>query len=676
MSDQPGLSGHQPGFDLSFRARLILSMCALVLLTGAIVFFVAIYGARLNIQALTTTLFQNVSSHAASQTQDFVLRAAPVAQSLEQLSNQGLHLDSPDLLAPQLLAFLKGNPGLTWVIYADETGRYVGATRDTNGQYHIEKRPTANGKTHVSDQLVLPDGSLQLVREDTSSTYDARTRPFYTLAKSSGQLTWTAPYMFFTQKIPGISCVIPVKNPDGSFRGVFSVEFDLNALSKFVTTLTVSENSRVFLFTPDQTLLAHPNLRNLTAKSADSGKMLTLADTGDPIVDAFRQHLQPAHLQRGSSLESDDFHFFPFMHADTRYLASTTVFSIGGGQTWIVGAVAPESDFLAGVWRTRLLYIAAAAFALLLAVVLAAITARRFSRPIRSVITFMNAVGAGDLDARADFKGGLEFRLLSNALNNMLVDLRERLLLRNSLKIAMDVQQSLLPASDPVSPLLDISGKSHYCDQTGGDYYDFIDVTSLAPDSLLIAVADVMGHGLPSALVMATARAALRTCAQKEQCLAQIMTRTNQVLSADNRHKRFVTLSLLLIDAQSRQVRWASAGHDPALVFNPASGLFTELEGGDIPLGLMEGTLYEEYISTPLPENAVMVIGTDGVWEMFNENKKQYGKARLQAVIHDNHTKTAAQIGAALEADLKAYRGKANPIDDVTFVIIKFLPPT
>ncbi len=663
---------HKPGFDLTFRARLMLSMCVLVLLTGAIVFLVAIYGARKNTHALTTTLFQNVSDHAASQTRDFIQRAAPVAQSLEQLSNQGLHLDNSDLLAPQLLAFLKGNPGLTWVIYADETGRYVGATRDPNGNYHIEKRPTANGKAHVSDQLVLPDGSLQLVREDTTSTYDARTRPFYTLAKSKGQLAWTAPYMFFTQKIPGISCVVPVKHPDGSFRGVFSVEFDLNALSKFVNTLSVSENSRIFLFTPDQTLLAHPNLRNLTAKSATSGKMLTLADTGDPFVEVFRQHLQPAHLQPGSSLETDEFHFFPFKHDGTHYLASTTVFSIGGGQTWVVGAVAPESDFLAGVWRTRVLYIAAAAFALLLAIVLAGITARRISRPIRSVITFMNAVGAGDLDGKADFKGGLEFRLLSNALNNMLVHLRERLHLRSSLKIAMDVQQSLLPASDPVSPLLDVAGKSNYCDQTGGDYYDFIDVTALPPDFLLVAVADVMGHGLPSALVMATARAALRTCAQKESCLAQIMTRTNQVLSADNRHKRFVTLSLILIDAPSRKVRWASAGHDPAIVYHPASDAFTELEGGDIPLGIMEGTRYEEYISAPLPENAVMVIGTDGIWEMFNEDQKQYGKPRLQAVIRDHHAKTAAQIGAALEADLKSFRGSATPADDVTFVIIKF----
>jgi phosphoserine phosphatase RsbU/P len=302
--------------------------------------------------------------------------------------------------------------------------------------------------------------------------------------------------------------------------------------------------------------------------------------------------------------------------------------------------------------------------------------ARRISRPVQSLIAFMQRVGAGDLEARADFHGGREFRELSTALNQMIGDLRERLRLLHSLDVAMSVQQSLLPAANPVSPLLDIAGRSQYCDQTGGDYYDFIDIATLSPSSLLVAVGDVTGHGIPAALVMATARAALRTSALREDSLADLMTRTNQVLSVDNRHHRFMTLSLMMIDAQTRVVRWASAGHDPAIVFDPNTDSFRELDGGDVPLGIVEDTRYEEYTCDPLPPSSVLVIGTDGIWEMFDETKQQYGKERLQMVVRRHHDDTAAQIGAALEADLATFRGIRTPTDDVTFVIVKFVAPS
>jgi sigma-B regulation protein RsbU (phosphoserine phosphatase) len=430
----------------------------------------------------------------------------------------------------------------------------------------------------------------------------------------------------------------------------------------------------VFLFTPDQTLLAHPNQRDLTGKGVrGAGAMLTLADTGDPLVDVFRQHLRPQYLH-GS--RADEFHSFQFDHDGVGYLASTTVFPIGDGQSWVVGAVAPQSDFLAAVWRTRWLSLGAAAAALCIAALLAAAMARRVANPVHSLIGFMRRVGDGDLDARAEFHGGgREFRQLSVALNRMIADLRERLHLRNSLQIAMEVQKSLLPANDPTPPLLDVAGRSDYCDETGGDYFDFIDVSALSPHALLVAVGDVMGHGIPSALVMATARAALRTNALRKDGLADLMTRTNQVLAADNRHNRFITLSLLLIDAESRVVKWASGGHDPAIVFDPGSRTFRELEGGELPLGISEDVEYQEYRSDPLPAGSVLVIGTDGVWEMFNEQGDQYGKERLQAVMQAHHASPSAQIAAALEADLKEFRGVVNPKDDVTFVIVKFREP-
>jgi sigma-B regulation protein RsbU (phosphoserine phosphatase) len=174
---------------------------------------------------------------------------------------------------------------------------------------------------------------------------------------------------------------------------------------------------------------------------------------------------------------------------------------------------------------------------------------------------------------------------------------------------------------------------------------------------------------------MATARAALRANVLRKDRLADLMTRTNQVLASDNRHNRFMTLSLLLIDAEKRVVKWASGGHDPPIVYDPGPQTFRELDGGDMPLGVMEDVQYEEFESDPLPADSVLVVGTDGVWEMFDEQQKQYGKERLQGVMRAHHASSAAEIAAALEADLKRFRGAVNPCDDVTFVIVKFRPP-
>lgn len=648
----------------------MLSSCALVLLTGVIILVVADRGSRAGTQTLADELFKNVSQDAVAQTRDYVLSAAPVAESLARLSGKGLVINDLDQLAPQLLAFLEANPGLTWVLYGDESGDYTGATRLRNGEVHIERTHITNGHTHLTDYLVQPNGSWKIDKQDNNSGYDPRARPFYILAKQRGKLSWTPPYMFFTQGVPGISCVIPVYRVPGQLRGVFSVEFDLNALSKFVGNLTISQHSRVFLFTPNLILLAHPNLTDIEGKGVKGkGALLTLAETGDTLVEAFRKHLPSEYTH---SAGNEKYHFYEFDHDGESYMASTTVFPIGDGQSWVVGAIAPEADFLASVWRTRWLALWAAAVTLLLTALMAALLSRHISQPVQSLITFMNRVGAGDLQARADFHGGREFRQLADALNRMIVDLRERLQLRHSLDVAMEVQQSLLPESDPISPRLDIAGRSIYCDQTGGDYYDFIDVAPLSPSTMLIAVGDVMGHGIAAALLMASARAALRSSAMRSGSLGTLLTHTNAVLAKDNRHNRFMTLALIEINSESGAITWASAGHDPPIIYEPRTDTFHEPDGGDLPLGVADAVQFEDYSAPPLTTGCIMAIGTDGVWEMHNEHNELYGKERLRQVVRDQRTKTAKEIAAALEADLASFRGKRSPLDDVTFVIMKY----
>ena len=134
-----------------------------------------------------------MSGHAVTHTRGFVLRAAPLVESLQHLGDKGLALDEPDRLARQLLAFLEGNPGLSWVSYGDEAGTFTGVYRPPEGGLRINQSRIVEGRTRLVEHDVLPDGSWRLARQEEDSGYDPRTRPFYQKAKQQGRLVWMPP---------------------------------------------------------------------------------------------------------------------------------------------------------------------------------------------------------------------------------------------------------------------------------------------------------------------------------------------------------------------------------------------------------------------------------------------------------------------------------------------------
>jgi sigma-B regulation protein RsbU (phosphoserine phosphatase) len=654
-----------PGRGLGFRSKLVLGVCGLVLATGALVLWLAHRSAKAGTEVLTQSVFREVSGRAVTHTRAFVLRAAPVVESLALLADHGLAVDDPDLLTPQLLAVLKANPGLSWVSYSDVSGRFTGAYRTPEGGLRITRSRILNGKTRLVEHDVLPDGTRKLFKSDDDSGYDPRVRPFYVQAKRAGRLVWLPPYVFYWQWVPGITCAVPVKTAAGELRGVLTADFDLNALSDFVAGLSVSEHSRVFLFTSDEVLLAHPDRRGVSG-TRETAKLFTLEDAGEPLVDSYRANLKPEHL---SPTDGHDFHHFEFRHDDTDYLGSATTFRVGDDLVWVVGVVAPKSDFVGDVWRTQALALAAAGAAVLAAVALVFVLASAVSRPVTALTRFVHRVGGGDLDAKADIGDWAEFRELSAALNRMIADLRDRLRLRHSLDLAMQVQQQLLPAQAPAVPGLDLAGNSTYCDETGGDYYDFLILDEAVGGGLMVALGDVMGHGVAAALVMASARAVLRDRAATAGGLAELTARLNDMLATSG--DRFMTLHLSVIDPKARTFRWTSAGHDPAFVYNPESDSFTEDASGGLPLGVMAGADYEEYALSPIKPGQVLLIGTDGVWESPNVVGEAFGKDRVRSAIRESATRSAAEITATVRDRLDAFRGNAKQVDDVTFVVVK-----
>jgi sigma-B regulation protein RsbU (phosphoserine phosphatase) len=243
---------------------------------------------------------------------------------------------------------------------------------------------------------------------------------------------------------------------------------------------------------------------------------------------------------------------------------------------------------------------------------------------------------------------------------------------RRWLQQAMEVQQCLLPGQASEWRELDIAGRSVFCDQTGGDYYDYFEKTGLAGNTISIVVGDVSDHGLPSALLMATARATLRECASRSGSARQIVGHVNRRLARDVRDTgRFMTLFYAEIERSTRTISWVRAGHDPAMVYDLRSGEFGELNGqSGLPLGVFDEAAYEEHRWELGPEQ-IVAIGTDGIWEARSPAGRIFGKQRLLDVIQAHAARPATEIVERALAELQKFLHPMTVQDDATLVVVK-----
>jgi sigma-B regulation protein RsbU (phosphoserine phosphatase) len=182
----------------------------------------------------------------------------------------------------------------------------------------------------------------------------------------------------------------------------------------------------------------------------------------------------------------------------------------------------------------------------------------------------VDKVRDGDFHQKVKVVSNDELGDLGDGINEMTVGLIERDQIRQSLYLAKEVQQALLPRSVPDIKGLDIASASVYCDETGGDYYDFFVPEEPDAGRISIVVGDVSGHGISSALLMTTARAFFRQRSALPGRISAVVSDVNRLLAHDVADSGgFMTVFLLSIDRLNRRLSWVRAGHDPALLYDP-----------------------------------------------------------------------------------------------------------
>ena len=245
---------------------------------------------------------------------------------------------------------------------------------------------------------------------------------------------------------------------------------------------------------------------------------------------------------------------------------------------------------------------------------------------------------------------------------------------KSSLAQASEVQQKLMPKSDPGVEGFDISGRSISCDETGGDYYDFLYPAANGNKRIGIVVGDVIHHGISSALLMTTARAFLRERIQTSpsEC-APVISDVNKRLVRDIEElNMFMTMFYGEIDINEKIIRWVKAGHEPAILFTPRQDAHELLAGEGLPLGVMEDAVYKEY-QKQLNSGQIILIGTDGIKEAVNASGEMFGNERLLDAVRDRADQSAREILDRVFESVNQFRHPLEPDDDETLVVIKVL---
>jgi len=267
----------------------------------------------------------------------------------------------------------------------------------------------------------------------------------------------------------------------------------------------------------------------------------------------------------------------------------------------------------------------------------------------------------------ADFLEGLALQAavaLENARNH------ERNLqwarVQQDLDAARQIQRSLLPQRMPSIPGYSIAVKSQTCYEVGGDY---VDIIALPEGGLILAVADVAGKGLASAIMATSFRAAFRAMAITGVSLDLLATRMNQHhwQEGEEARRRYVTAIFMRLDPKRGEVEIVNAGHNPGFLISP-DGTQHQIEAAGTPLGLLPGMTYSSERHSFF-EGSRLLFYTDGLTEVFHGDE-EFGQDRLLMEFSNTPTHQADGILDALWVAIHGFSGGGPQEDDMTALVL------
>ena len=241
----------------------------------------------------------------------------------------------------------------------------------------------------------------------------------------------------------------------------------------------------------------------------------------------------------------------------------------------------------------------------------------------------------------------------------------EKQRMEKELALARGIQRSLLPEAPPVVAGFDFAVANEPCYECGGDYYDFLNLSS---QSMLLVIADVEGKGVSSALVMSNLQATLRALVMHLHSLEILALSLNEMIYNDTKSEKYLSCFLGLVDTRRNGLHYINAGHVPPILVDGSAGTYTLLEEGGTVIGLFPKTEYTRG-SVQLKTGDILVCCTDGILEACNEQDEEFGSDRLAVAVLKDREKTAQGIVESVMAEVNQWCHGVHADDKVLMVM-------
>jgi len=334
-------------------------------------------------------------------------------------------------------------------------------------------------------------------------------------------------------------------------------------------------------------------------------------------------------------------------------------------------------------------YVVAGAMAALLAVVAGVLIARRIARPMIGLAHEVGAWADRDFVRDEAIRARLEALALHHRdeagdLARRFIDVQDKLetyisrlteataarqKLEHEFMIAKTIQEGLLPTSMPRTRNFEVRGWSRPANQTGGDYFDWIELSN---GNLMLTIGDVTGHGVGPALLAAASRAYARATMHAEQNLNEMIARLNDLLHADLKDGRFVTLVACLLDPDARRMKLLAAGHGPLIFYSRRRDTIETISTTHgLPLGVLDHGEYERALEVHFEPGDVAVIVSDGFTEWQDTDLKIFGNRRVCDSVLASCREAPDQIIERLQRDVAVFSHGSTQADDTTALVIR-----
>ena len=301
-----------------------------------------------------------------------------------------------------------------------------------------------------------------------------------------------------------------------------------------------------------------------------------------------------------------------------------------------------------------------------------------FVRNIRRLAEGAKRVGRGDLDTVIELETTDELGQLADQFNVMVDDIRESQVqlveksrMEEELQIAEQIQQRLLPETFPEVESVGFAGYYNAMTEAGGDYYDVVDVD----DGIFgLVSADVSGHGVGAGLVMTMIRSVLRAQAPGLLQAQTVLRKMNPQIFRDTPSGVFATAFYGILDTKKMELSYASAGHDPAILYNKEKGVFQFLEAAGTPIGMLPSAVFDGILKgykLKLSPGDTLIMYTDGVTEAMNGAKEEFQDERLKESVLKHGGLPLDDLIQAIVDDVKTFTGGLPQEDDISLLAFR-----